>query len=159
MEKEFPNEDPHKATVSDLSFVIGMFVSLSLLVIAFEIWRIPQWLLMPESGSPSRFNPSPICYLGLLPWLFMKKILNWYFKRPNKLELLKTFYLPYNKIKRNYATHVRLLIVFFMAYGIINLILYFTFSFYGLIPLISFFTLMEIWIYYEFQWKSKHITS
>ncbi len=86
-------------------------------------------------------------------WYLSAKILNWYFKRPEVLEKLRAYYLPYGDDTRTYDTQGRLLIIFFYLSGFFNLILFFTYGIFGLIPLIVSLVAFEMWVRYEFEWK------
>ena len=159
IKKEFPEKDTHRVTISDISMPLGAFWGLLTLVVLAEsnLWWHITSIWDPDLAKPSKYNPfSPASILGLVMWYLSAKILAWYFKRPEILENLRTYYLPYGDDTRTYDKQGRLLIVFFYLAGFFNLILFFTYGIGGLIPFVIFFVLVELWIRYEFEWKIKN---
>jgi hypothetical protein len=131
IKKEFSNKDTHSTTISDISMPVGVFFGVLTLVVLAEsnIWWHIMRIWDPELAKSSKYNPfSPASILGLVMWYLSAKILNWYFKRPEVLEKLRAYYLPYGDDTRTYDTQGRLLIIFFYLAGFFSLILFFTYG-------------------------------
>lgn len=156
MVKEFPDKDPHVETLRGISMPIGVSFALIVMLVMYKMdlaqpiflaWK-PEWV---EGG---KYNPlAPSSVLALIAWFSTSKILNWYYKKPIKLEELKSYYLPFNRPTKEYDTHGRFLGVFIMFIGFLAVILYLKLAWLGIFLSLLPFIGYEIWIRYEFEWK------
>ena len=156
MRRKHPEDEPHKATLGDLSLPLGVFFMLISLVVLAEtnVWGLIMGVWDPELAKPSKYNPlSPGSLLVIVMWYGVYKILKWFFRRPNYIEKLYSYYMPEGENTRTYDAQGRLLILFFLLGGFINLFFYFTYGLYGFIPLLVCILIIEIWIRYEFECK------
>jgi len=158
MQRKHPDKEPHKATLSEISMPIGIFIGMFTLLILAEtdIWWYIVKIWDPDLAEPGRYNTfAPSSVLAILAWFFTSRILNWYFKQPNRLKDLEAYYLPYGTDTKTYDTLGRCLIFFFILGSFLTLGLYLLNGIYGFIPLVLILIVIELWIRYEFQWSVK----
>lgn len=156
MQRKFPDKDPHKGALSDISFSLGVFFTALTLFFLIEtnIWWHIQGTWDPSLVEPSRYNPyAPSAIISVLGWFTSRKILSWYFSRADCMYYLKKYYLPYNEIIKDYTLQIRLLFIYFIFAGFSTYLLYLWLGLYGLLPILSIFVCVELWIHYEFEWS------
>lgn len=159
--KSFPDKEPHKATISEISLPIGIFLCIFVMLLMFKIdiakliieaWK-PEWV---EGGKYNPLAPSSI--LVLITWFSTSRILSWHYKKTEKLEQLKSYYLPNGEQTKSYINYGRFLFLFFFFAGIVSLVMYSWWGAMGLFLSFLPFICFEVWIRYEFEWKLKNNT-
>ncbi len=115
MQSQYPEDDPHKLTIGDLWVPFGLTFAILLSIVIMHFYHLPEQLFYSSSGKVgSKYDPSPLMVLMMVPALFTKKILNWYFKRDGYIEKLANYYLPEGEDTPNYqALSIFLFIVSF----------------------------------------------
>ena len=161
VKREFPEKDPHKSALSDISWALSYFVvPISfILLLQQDFWLSVMQLWNPKLIEVSKYNLfSPAAFIMFLIWYLLKKGLNLYYSKQRTLESLELYFnQKTNQIsKKTYDNHGRFLIAFFSLGGVGSVILYFWKGLLGLLPIFLFLFLYECWVRYEFQWKNRN---